>query len=184
MRINYFLKHINMFKKIRKMFSNKKEEFNNGDDDKGWHYFFIFLTVFAIISFIFDILKYTPVYENNVMKHIINANYWLSYGIGSLFKIICGIMFIHDSIEEDDPDNPCDDPDDPDDPCNEKSPLYLGIIVPIILFTSVIFDIIQFTPLMQNNYINQLVTLNSNMTVMGIMICKLIVPPLLMIISV
>jgi hypothetical protein len=159
------------------MFSNKKERFNNGDDDKGLYYFFIFLTVFAIISFIFDILKYTPVYENNVMKHIINANYWLSYGICSLFKIAYGIAFIRDSIEEDDQDDPCN-------PCNEKSPLYLGIIVPIILFTSVIFDIIQFTPLMQNNYINQLVTLNSNTSVMGIMIFKLIIPPVLMIISV
>jgi len=117
---------------------------------KKWFHIGIFFIVLAIVSFIFDILKFTPIYENKVMKHIINTNYWLSYSIIFALKIgwLIGI------IVDDDFAIP-------------------SLTAGGILLFSLLCDIFQFTPLMRNQYMNQLVTLNTHASVMGMMIVKL-----------
>ncbi len=155
----------NLSNKIHEMFSGKKEGFSDEDKPTGIaKYLLISAVVFAIISLILDILKYTPVYENKFMKKIIDINYYLLYGLGALGKIAGGILLIMLFR-------------------NDKSFIgkYLMIVVPIILFISFIFDIIMLTPLMQNSYVNQIVTLNKDASIYALMILKLLLPGFLMI---
>ena len=94
----YMVKNIvnNILKKITDKFSVKKEKFGvttGGDNEKGKFNPLILISVCLIVSFVLDILKFTPVYDNNIMKHVLNTNYWLSYGMTSLGKLIGFVLF-------------------------------------------------------------------------------------------
>jgi hypothetical protein len=113
-------------------------------------YWTIPITVLIIVSLVFDFLKCTAVYENNVMKHILNTNYWLSYGLGLATKIIfISILIIQLSTRSPEGDN--------------LHHVNKGLIISVML-ASIIFEFIMFTPLMNNKYINQIVSLNSSLT--------------------
>ncbi len=145
----------NIFKK----YLNKKEGFS--DEDKPTPLSLsVFLTVLMIVSLTFDILKHTPVYENNVMKHILNTNYVLSYGFGSLLKV----LLFHSSVIK--LLIPSEDIIDYTSTSNFQvvlSKINTGIILSILL-TSLFFDIIMLTPLMKNKYINNIASFNSCIT--------------------
>jgi hypothetical protein len=132
-----------MFNKIREMFSNP------GDPGLAL-YWTIPITVLIIVSLVFDFLKCTAVYENNVMKHILNTNYWLSYSLGLATKIMfISILIIQLSKRSPEEDN--------------LHHVNNGLIISVML-ASIIFEFIMFTPLMNNKYINQIVSLNSSLT--------------------
>ena len=159
-----------------------------------------FLIVLAIVSLICDVLKLTPIYNNNIIQPILNTNHFLSYGIGSILKggglfmlIMLTIKRNKNLIEykealEDANYNYNQNKTDENasiynialNKYNEtKIDIYFNVIFCFIFLLSLILDIIQFTPLMQDQYINKIVTLNSNTQTVGLMILKLIVPILL-----
>ncbi len=195
----------NKFKKLSEMFSNKKtgltlkskEQFTSDNSKLNFH---VFIIVLSIVSAVFDVLKITPIYENNIMKHVLNTNHILSYGIGSLLKGIIVVFFTGLIFEQNkdlnterqkldqaktDYENTNDEntknayTDALEDYNNTQRGLYMFAIFSFILVVSLILDIIQFTPLMQNQYINQFVTMNVHAQTIGLIILKLIVPAIL-----
>ena len=193
----------NILKKITDKFSVKNEKFeltSNDENDKGQFNPLILISVFLIVSLILDILKFTPVYDNNIMKHILNTNYWLSYGITSLVKLSGFVMIAFMGLPEifsDLKDNKVKLAEAETEYSTEKSDstkktyvnalseyndakysIYFFSSTIIILLISFIFDMIQFTPLIKNKYINQIVSLNSYSTTMLFMLIKQYMCPL------
>ena len=187
------LKNISMFFNLKK---DKFETTNYDNDYKAP----IFLIVLVIVSFICDILKFTPIYNNNMIKPILDTNHFLSYGIGSILKGSAIFMLIMLTIERNkilieykrvfedaeynyNNNNSDTTKDAYDTALNEynetKIGIYFNVIFCFIFLLSLILDIIQFTPLMQDHYINKIVTLNSNTQTVGLMIFKLAIPGLL-----
>jgi hypothetical protein len=171
----------NILKKITDKFSVKKEKFEATATAGKPPNFFVIL---VIVSFICDILKLTPVYNNNIMKNVLNTNHFLSYGIGSLLKIILIVYLFIPLLGESTDDlqmsksklaeRPTTSKQDDilEDYNDSKSGIYMFSIICFILLSSFILDIFQFTPLMQNQYMNQIVTMNSHAQTVALMICK------------
>ncbi len=199
-----------MFNKLQKLseFFNKKnrralnsrEDFSIEDENDTPDGLSIFLTVLVIVSLTFDILKHTQVYENNVMKHILNTNYVLSYGIGSLikgaasFSLLVGLLKKFKELGEnklklDEAKTKYDNNNEDTkntyinalgDYNKNKKKVYMFALFSSVLLISLILDIIQFTPLMQNQYISNFVIMNTHAQTIGLIILKLIAPIILL----
>lgn len=182
---------------LQKLFKKETFEITNYENDNKPP---TFLIVLAIVSLICDVLKLTPIYNNNIIQPILNTNHFLSYGIGSILKGGAIFMLIMSTIKRnknltehketlDDAkftyDNDKTDTNKSaydialNDYNKTKIDIYYNVIFCFIFLLSLILDIIQFTPLMQDQYINKIVTLNSNTQTVGLMILKLVVPILL-----
>ena len=186
-----FEKMIEAIKKKYTTLPNNSEQFSQPATDATTKH--TSLIVFIIITLVLDILNFTPIYENNQMKQILNINYWLTYGIGSLGKIygikealkayniiedlLSSIKQVVDELKI--LDNKIDYMNYL---TGYNSILNLKRVFGAIIFTltiSFIFDIIQFTPLMKNQYINKVSTFNSHFTVISIILLKFTLPYIL-----
>ncbi len=161
------------FTKKKRRALNSREDFSIEDENDTPDGLSIFLTVLVIVSLTFDILKHTQVYENNVMKHILNTNYVLSYGIGSLIKMMCMVLSIITLFVSNDEWKKYPGYENNTESQIIFTKITTGIII-IILLTSLIFDIIIFTPLMQNKYINSIASFNSSITLGVSLITKIL----------
>ncbi len=188
---------------LRKIFKLQKNNFENIDPesiDPGSKntniYIEIFIKVFIIITLICDIMKFTPFYDNPKIKNALDINTGVNYFIWGIVKIYLFITLINIYLDENKNlaelmaekqeaiDNAMNSGDMYDNTINkiEEIVTILPLIISlcILLFIFISLDIIQFTPLMQNKYINDIVSFNSQGNYMLIMIVKilsLIVPP-------
>jgi hypothetical protein len=170
-------------------FKNEKFETTFRDDNNNSSiniYLKVFIIVFIVITLVFDIMKFTPLYDNIKFKNVLDTNHsfnnliWGIVKINGLIQLIMGYFKINSSkhdleIELSQMDESVDSYARKKNDINEMNMLLqLGIQLALILICLITLDIIQFTPLMQNKFVNDAVTFSLHGNYMILMIIKIL----------
>ena len=166
-----------------KLRNEKVEKFADTASDKNMNSFIVAL---IYVSLVFDFLAFTHYSEHQTLGKIINVNYWISYGIGSLAKvyIVSNLLILSSML------SPLfnlgkaelDTLDKTSDEYTRSKEIYDAFIgfnsllntIAFLLLASLAFDIIQFTPLMKNKYVNKFASFNSHTTILMVIVLKII----------